>query len=87
MFFEEPLLASVARRFGISLLTKGAESVNLKNFKSYDRMLPAQDHMPEGRKSGGAGLGNLIALPLQGQALKLGNSAFIDKEWNSYSNQ
>ena len=87
IFFEEPILASVARRFGTSLLTKGAESVNLKNFKSYDRMLPAQDHMPEGGKSGGAGLGNLIALPLQRQSLKHGNSAFIDKEWNAYSNQ
>lgn len=60
---------------------KGAESVNQKNFKSYDRMLPAQDHMPEG------GLGNLIALPLQGQALKKGNSAFIDEKWNAYPNQ
>jgi len=87
IFFEEPILALVARSFGTSLLTKGAESVNLKNFKSYDRMLPAQDHMPEGGKYGGAGLGNLISLPLQGQALKHGNSAFIDKEWNSYSNQ
>ena len=44
-------------------------------------MLPAQDYMPEG------GLGNLIALPLQGQALKKGNSAFIDEQWNVYPNQ
>ena len=44
-------------------------------------MLPAQDHMPVG------GLGNLIALPLQGQALKNGNSAFIDQDWKPYPNQ
>ena len=81
LFFEEPIPASIARKFGTALLTKGAESVNQKNFKSYDRMLPAQDHMPEG------GLGNLIALPLQGQALKKGNSAFIDEKWNAYPNQ
>lgn len=81
LFFEEPVLASTARKFGTALLTKGAETVNLKSFKSYDRMLPAQDHLPEG------GLGNLIALPLQGQALKNGNSAFIDEEWNAYPNQ
>ena len=81
LFFEEPLSASAARKFGTALLTKGAETVNLKSFKSYDRMLPAQDHLPEG------GLGNLIALPLQGQALKNGNSAFIDEEWNAYPNQ
>ncbi|MBP1682472.1 MAG: type restriction enzyme, res subunit, partial [Ignavibacteriaceae bacterium] len=81
LFFEESIPASLARKFGTALLTKGAESVNQKNFKSYDRMLPAQDHMPEG------GLGNLIALPLQGQALKNGNSAFIDEKWEAYPNQ
>lgn len=87
LFFEEPIWSSIARKFGTALLTKGAESVNQKNFKSYDRMLPAQDHMPDGGKSGKAGLGNLVALPLQGQALKLGNSAFIDEQWNAYPNQ
>lgn len=81
MFFSEPILAKDARKFGAALLTKGAESVNQKNFKSYDRMIPAQDKLPEG------GLGNLIALPLQGQALKNGNSAFVDENWNVYPNQ
>lgn len=76
LFFEEALPVSLARRFGMALLTKGAESVNQTNFKSYDRMLPAQDKMPAG------GLGNLIALPLQGRARRDGNSAFIDEEWN-----
>ena len=32
-------------------------------------------------------IGNLIALPLQGQALKNGNSAFVDKKWNAYPDQ
>lgn len=40
-----------------------------------------QDHLPQG------GIGNLIALPLQGQALKEGNSAFIDENWNAYPDQ
>ncbi|MDR1700238.1 MAG: DNA primase, partial [Lachnoclostridium sp.] len=75
IFFESPMAVSVARKFGAALLTKGAESVEQKNFKSYDRMIPAQDKMPVG------GLGNLIALPLQGQALRKGNSAFIDENW------
>lgn len=87
MFFEEPVPAFVARQFGSALLTKGAESVNLKTFKYYDRMLPAQDHIPINVKTGKVGLGNLVALPLQGQALKYGNSAFIDEEWNAYPNQ
>lgn len=75
IFFAEPIPASTARKFGDALLTKSAESVNQKTFQSYDRMLPAQDHMPAG------GLGNLIALPLQGKALREGNSAFIDENW------
>ncbi|MBR3019384.1 MAG: DEAD/DEAH box helicase family protein [Clostridia bacterium] len=81
IFFEEPLPAALARKFGAALLTKGAESINQKNFKSYDRMLPAQDTLPQG------GLGNLIALPLQGQALRKGNSAFIDEFWHAYPDQ
>ena len=87
IFFEKPILASIARRFGTALLTKGAESVNIRSFKYYDRMLPAQDHIPLNTKTGKPGLGNLVALPLQGQALKLGNSAFIDENWNAYPNQ
>ena len=81
IFFDNPIPASLVRKFGIALLDKGAEQVNLKSFKYYDRMLPAQDVLPEG------GVGNLIALPLQGKALKEGNSAFIDRNWNAYPNQ
>ena len=87
IFFEKPILASIARRFGTALLTQGAESVNMRSFKYYDRMLPAQDHISLNTKTGKPGLGNLVALPLQGQALKLGNSAFIDENWNAYPNQ
>ena len=81
IFFKETVPARLARRFGFALLEKGAESVNLKSFKYYDRMIPAQDALPEG------GLGNVIALPLQGMALKKGNSAFVDENWNAYANQ
>ena len=81
IFFDRPIAAALVRKFGYALLEKGAEQVNLKSFKYYDRMLPAQDVLPEG------GLGNLIALPLQGKALQEGNSAFIDRNWNAYPNQ
>ena len=87
IFFEKPIHASTARRFGTALLTKGAESVNMRSFKYYDRMLPAQDHLPINTKTGKPGLGSLVALPLQGQALKHGNSAFVDENWNAYPNQ
>ncbi len=78
IFFQKPIEARLARKFGNALLNKGAEFVNLKLFHFYDRMLLMQDHFPQG------GVGNLIALPLQGQTLKEGNSAFIDEHWNAY---
>ena len=81
IFFDKPIPASLIRKFGFALLAKGAEQVNLKSFKYYDRMLPAQDVLSEGH------IGNLIALPLQGMALREGNSAFIDRNWNAYPDQ
>lgn len=81
IFFTEKIPAALARRFGFALLDKGAETVNMKSFRYYDRMLPAQNHVPDG------GIGNLIALPLQGQALREGNSAFVDENWNAYPDQ
>ena len=82
IFFDKPIAASLVRKFGFTLLDKGAEQVNLKSFKYYDRMLPAQDSLPDD-----GSVGNLIALPLQGKALLDGNSAFVDGNWNAYPNQ
>lgn len=81
IFFDAPISASLIRRFGFALLEKGAELVNLKSFRYYDRMLPAQSELDID------GLGNLIALPLQGHALQAGNSAFIDDNWNAFPDQ
>ena len=82
IFFDKQIAASLVRKFGFALLDKGAEQVNLKSFKYYDRMLPAQDLLP-----GNSAFGNLIALPLQGKALQEGNSAFVDGNWNAYPDQ
>jgi len=81
IFFCEAIQATKVRRFGEALLAKGAESVSLKSFRYYDRMMPMQDSLPEGK------LGNLIALPLQGQALRKGNSTFVDEYWRPYRDQ
>ena len=81
IFFNEAIQAAKVRKFGEALLAKGAESVSLKSFRYYDRMMPMQDCLPEGK------LGNLIALPLQGQALRKGNSAFVDEYWRPYKDQ
>ena len=81
IFFIQPISAEKARTFGNALLQKGAEYVSMQNFHYYDRMIPTQAHLKDG------GLGNLIALPLQPEALKSGNSAFVDENWNAYTNQ
>ena len=69
----------MARNFGFMLLDKGSASVNMKSFHYYDRMYPSQDVA--------SSIGNLIALPLQGRALKKGNSVFVDENWNAYPDQ
>ena len=51
------------------------------SFKSYDRLFPNQDTMPQG------GFGNLIALPLQGLARKNDNSVFVDEHFTAYPDQ
>lgn len=79
IFFKNPIPASVARNFGFLLLDKGATTINLKTLRYYDRMYPSQDVANT--------IGNLIALPLQGKALKSGNSAFVDEHWNAYPDQ
>lgn len=81
IFFENAMDAGLVRRFGNALLEKGAETVNLRSFRFYDRMLPAQTSVGEGE------LGYLIALPLQGQALKYGNNAFVDQNWEPFPDQ
>ena len=61
IFFKSAIPAILARAFGYALLDRGASSINLPSFKYYDRMYPSQDVLNK--------LGNLVALPLQGQAL------------------
>jgi superfamily II DNA or RNA helicase len=52
------------------------------SFGSYDRFIPSQDNLPSDN-----GLGNLIALPLQGSAGKRGYSLFIDEDFKHYPDQ
>jgi len=51
------------------------------SFESYDRLFPNQDILPLG------GFGNLIALPLQHSSRQQGNSVFIDKDFQPYTDQ
>ena len=81
IFFEEPIPAFKARRLGNAILTEAMRHNGRMSFNSYDRFFPNQDRMPEG------GFGNLVALPLQGQARKSRNSVFVDDDFLTYKDQ
>ncbi len=81
IFFDKPIRASVARSFGTFLLSETKQKRYQLGFKSFDRMFPNQDFMPKG------GFGNLIALPLQLESRKAGNSVFIDRNFQAYEDQ
>ena len=81
IFFEEPLPAFKAKRLGNAILTEAMNRDGRMSFNSYDRFFPNQDRMPEG------GFGNLVALPLQGQARKNLNSVFVDDDFLAYKDQ
>ncbi len=80
-FFAEAIPAVLARKLGAHLLTITMERHPDIGLRSYDRLFPNQDTLPKG------GFGNLIALPLQGQARKQGNSVFIDSKLAPYPDQ
>ena len=51
--------AAKARRLGEALITKANQDQDQLSLRSYDRVFPNQDSLPN------KGYGNLIALPLQ----------------------
>jgi DNA primase small subunit len=81
IFFKEPLAAIKARKLGNAILTEVMNRDGRVSLKSYDRVFPSQDYLPEG------GLGNLVALPLQGKARKNGNSVFVDETFTPFEEQ
>lgn len=81
VLFDEPIKAKTARSLGNAILTEAMEREGRMSFKSYDRFFPNQDFMPAG------GFGNLVALPLQGRARKLGNSVFVNDDFVPFTDQ
>ena len=77
-FFKEPVPAWKARAVFFDLL-KDAQVINSElcedkvTLSSFDRLFPNQDSL-----SGLKPLGNLIALPLQGESVESGNTVFLD---------
>lgn len=72
IFFKESIPAARSRALLREMLIRSGILSCLKKDLSFDRMFPNQDVLS------GKGLGNLIALPLQGYAVRNGNSCFLD---------
>ena len=81
VFFEDAIPCATARKLGSALLTAAMEREGKLKLDAYDRMFPCQNTLPNG------GFGNLIALPLQGQARKKGNSLFVDESFQPHPDQ
>lgn len=87
IFFEEAVPAASARAMGASLLRTAMASRATMSMSSYDRFFPSQDTLPQ-RASGRMRLGNLIALPLQGDWRRNGTTIFADpSDWRLYEDQ
>ena len=81
IFFSENIAAKRARNFGALILQAAMNERHSLPFESFDRMFPNQDAIPKG------GYGNLIALPLQGQAVKNKHSIFVDENFIPFDDQ
>lgn len=72
LFFDQPYPAHKSRKIFLHLVKESGGIDQFDKEDSFDRIFPNQDYLS------GKGLGNLIALPLQGSSVKLGNSLFLD---------
>lgn len=81
LFFRDPVPAELARKLGFLLLEQALSLSKAVRFSAFDRLFPAQSTLQRG------GIGNLIALPLQGRAYREGNSVFVNEHLEPYEDQ
>ena len=74
VFFENAFPAEQSRKVMFEILRHSNIISHFEKEPSFDRLFPNQDF------HSGKGMGNLIALPLQGKSLTQGNSCFINPE-------
>jgi len=72
VFFEEAFPAIQSRKIMFELLRQANIISHFEKEPSFDRIFPNQDF------HSGKGIGNLIALPLQGNSMLNGNSCFLN---------
>jgi len=82
-FFDQAYPAHKSRKIFLHLIKESGSIDQFDKEDSFDRIFPNQDYLS------GKGLGNLIALPLQGNSIKLGNSIFLnsDDDFNPIEDQ
>ena len=82
IFFEENFPAEQSRKLMFEILREATIISHFEKEPSFDRLFPNQDF------HSGKGLGNLIALPLNGKTTRNGNSMFLDAEtFEPFTNQ
>lgn len=87
VFFDEWLPAATARKAGMVLLRRAMQESEGLSLESYDRFFPAQDVLPT-QSPGRMRLGNLIALPLQGNCRRRSTTVFADPTtWKPFEDQ
>jgi len=74
LFFEDRYLAHKSRNIFVNILKEAKIIDQFDHEDSFDRLFPNQDNLS------GQGFGNLIALPLQGEARKQDNTVFLNPE-------
>ena len=85
IFFKEDVKAKKVRKMAFAILDKACEKSDCITFKSFDRIFPMQDSVPED------GMGNLILMPLvKSAATRKGSptgTVFVDEDFKMYSDQ
>lgn len=85
IFFKEDVKAKKARKMAFAILDKACEKSDCISFKSFDRIFPMQDSVPED------GMGNLILMPLvKSAATRKGSptgTVFVDEDFKMYPDQ
>jgi len=72
LFFEAPYPCYKSRQIALELIRRAFKLSEFDKEVSFDRLFPNQDSVAKD------GFGNLIALPLQGSAVKNHNTIFLD---------
>src|SRR3989344_4558932 len=82
IFFEAPYPCYKCRQTVLEIIRRTLKLSKFDKEVSFDRLFPNQDNLAK------EGFGNLIAIPMQGQAVRLNNTLFLDPEtFQPYSDQ